>query len=119
VTRDFEVLQEKALETAQRMLDYGSYDRKRTKALSALRRKAPGYQAADYERWLDEAVSVHADDVAYTKANSERLLSIYDTKREHLGFQGHISDFLEQHPRFTAKQLYSEVAFVFYLCCLR
>jgi hypothetical protein len=41
-----EALEEIALETAQRLIDYGSYGKREAKAIAAMRRRCPDFDRA-------------------------------------------------------------------------
>lgn len=116
---DLETLKENALETAQRLIDYDSYGGRRTKAIAALRRRTPGHENSVYEYWFDEAVQTHKCAISYTRKNADFFYKLMGINPNKVSFAGHIDEFENENPKFSARQLDGVLVFTFYLYHLR
>lgn len=113
-------LEEAALETAQRLVDYESYQGRESKALAALKRKCPGYETDDYTTWFNRALVAHKDAIKYVEDNSDLFWAAFDARKsEEFSIEGLADQFIQCHPEFSASALHHQLCFVFYLYHLR
>jgi hypothetical protein len=119
MNRDIELLQNKALETAQRLIDYDSYGKNEAKAIAALKKKCPDMDKELYELWFKKAVAAHKDALVYVKQNSEQAWDLYKQNQEKVNLLPMAEVFHENHPEFTVEQLHGTLGFIFYYWHLR
>ena len=119
MTQDIEILKNKALEIAQRYVDYKSYGQSETKAIAALKKKCPNWDRGIYELWFRKAVSAHQDAVAYVNKNSEQAWDLYQENRKNVDLQPMAENFHEAHPEFMVNQLHDTLVFAFYFWHLK
>lgn len=112
-------LQEKALETAQRYIDYKSYSQNESKAISALKRKCPGWNNEEYKTWFKKAVEVHQEAIIYINQNSERAFHIFEKNMKDVKLDELATEFAKSHQEFNVRTLSHTLTFIFYLHHLR
>ena len=108
-------IQQIALETAQRFIDYGSYGKNESKAIYAMKRRFPGLSKDEYKSYLDDAIVVHSDAIQYVNSNSEAFNKSYAEKSDESGFHLITGDFIKKYPSYQSDDLNDTLEFVFYL----
>ncbi|MCP3906329.1 MAG: hypothetical protein GY715_22125 [Planctomycetes bacterium] len=113
-------LQEKALETAQRLVDYDSYQESETRATSALAKRCDGWSKDECRAWLLKALEVHRDGIACVKGHEDRAWEIH-RNGERLADDRIAADFAARHEHhgFPRDLLDGVLGWVFYLYHLR
>ena len=112
-------LQGIALETAQRLIDYDSYGKSNSKAISAMKRRYPGLTKDEYKKYLEDAIIVHNDAIKYVKTNDGAFYDSYAKKADGSGLHLLAGDFIKKHSSYNADDLIGTLGFVFYLYHLR
>ena len=114
-------LKSKALETAQRYVDYGSYGATETKAISALKRKCPGYNKDIYTEWFEKAVATHKNAVAFVHRNRKKAHDLYDANKnkENIGLKPLAIEYSKIDKNFNIEMLLNTICFIFYWYHLR
>lgn len=108
-----------ALETAQRLIDYGSYGQNESRAIAAMKKRCPGFRRDVYAAILSEAMGIHRDAIRYVAANLERIQRSYQEQPDGSGLAAVVEDFVERYGEFPVAELTSTVGFVYYLHHLR
>lgn len=98
-------LQSKALETAQRFEDYGSYGGRESRAVAALHRRCPGWDKEDCRSWFVKALAVHKSGIPYMNARAEEATEIWRKSRGHVDLSPIADEFIKQHSEFRKEEL--------------
>ncbi len=112
-------LQDKALETAHRFVDYESYEQKESKAVYALKKKCPGWPQEDYYTWLRRAIALHRETILFIDLHQKEAWAKYEARTDRIEFDGFADEFVEAHCQFDPDLVQDTLVWVFYLYHLR
>lgn len=98
-------LRAKALETAQRFADYGSYRGLESRAVAALHRRSPGWEKQDCRSWFDKALAVHRSGIAYMQIHADEAQDIWRNAHGIVDLSPIAGGFFERFPEFSNEQL--------------
>jgi len=116
MAKDLQELKSKALETAQRLIDQQIYGRRESRAISALRKRVPGWERQDYERWFVRALAAHEEVVKAIKDEPDRLWKLYHESMQR-GSRMDFTPIAERihaaHPDFSVQELNVMIAMSF------
>jgi hypothetical protein len=112
-------LEKISLETAQRLIDYDSYGKSKSKAISAMKRRLSGFEKEVYTDYLERAISVHTDAIEYVKKNCEAFHRTYKENSDGSGIEQIARDFLNKHDGYQRSHLCGTLGFIFYIWHLR
>ncbi len=112
-------MQEIALETAQRLIDYGYYSKKESKAISAMKRRFPGLSREVYQRYLNDAMAVHHDAIKYVDSNRDTFYEALMQKPPQHSLLEIADNFVGRYSSYRVNQLITTLIFVFFECHLK
>jgi len=112
-------LQTKALETAQRFIDYESYQSSEATAVRALHRRCEGWSKEQCKEWFDRPVVAHKHGISFIQAHREDAHEAYNLDRNAIDFVPFASDYVATHPAFPEDLLLAVLVWVFYWYQLR
>lgn len=112
-------VQNKALETAQRFVDYESYRASEARAVSALHKRCDGWSKEECRGWFGKSVIVHRHGISFVQAHADAAFEAFDRDRNDIDFKPIAVDFLSAHPEFPEDLLLGVLAWVFYWYHLR
>ncbi|CAA6678074.1 MULTISPECIES: hypothetical protein [unclassified Lentimonas] len=120
MTKEEKIRLEKiSLETAQRLIDYNSYGKNKSKAISAMKRRISGFEKEVYADYLDRAISVHTDAIEFVKKHCEAFHQTYKENGDGSGVEQIATDFLSKHDEYQRSHLCGTLGFIFYIWHLR
>lgn len=99
-------LQTMALQTAQRFVDYGSYQKSETKAVAALKRRCFGWSKDECRDWFLKAVVVHNAGIKYMKHHTDQAFDIYKEQKDKIDLSPMAGDFVADHKAFPKELLW-------------
>ncbi len=112
-------LQKIALETAQRLLDYGSYGVNESNAIRAMKKRISGFTQEEYRACFDEAVIIHKDAIEYVEGRCDVFFKNYKEKSDGSRVEKIAENFVKKYPSYQPADLIQQLAFVFYIHHLR
>ncbi|MDH3640532.1 MAG: hypothetical protein OES38_00420 [Gammaproteobacteria bacterium] len=112
-------LQTKALETAQRFIDYDSYQSSAATAVRALHRRCEGWTKEQCKEWFDKSVVAHKHGIAFIQAHSEDAWEAHNQDRNAIDFTPFAGDYMAAHPAFPEDLLLDVLVWAFHWYHLR
>lgn len=109
-------LKSKALETAWRFHEHRMYGQRRSRAISALKKRVPGRDREDYEHWFDLSLAACLDIIDCIERDTAEAWELYHKSMEHgtrMNFAPIAQRVHAAHPDFPVDELNLLIAAAF------